>query len=117
MTDQIQSPQPALLCAIQQAINTWDTTTLKTNGDGMLSEAMEVLRAEFGIATADQPAMLIADPTAEQAEAWMSVCAVLHDVRPGWHANGDTGMAAAIATIRHLAQPQPKADELEHADD
>lgn len=46
----------ALQCAVQRALSAWDTTTLKTNGDGMLSEAMEALRAEFGAALAAQPA-------------------------------------------------------------
>lgn len=36
-----------LQSAVQRALSAWDTTTLKTNGDGMLSEAMESLRAEF----------------------------------------------------------------------
>lgn len=36
-----------LQSAVQRALSAWDTTTLKTNGDGMLSEAMESLRIEF----------------------------------------------------------------------
>lgn len=48
MTTDLQS-------AVQRALSAWDTTTLKTNGDGMLSEAMESLRAEFGSAVSGQP--------------------------------------------------------------
>lgn len=44
-----------LQSAVQRALSAWDTTTLKTNGDGMLSEAMESLRAEFGSAVSGQP--------------------------------------------------------------
>lgn len=49
MTTETKSPQPgpALQVAVQRALSAWDTTTLKTNGDGMLCEAMESLRAEF----------------------------------------------------------------------
>lgn len=36
-----------LQSAVQRALSAWDTTTLKTNGDGMLAEAMEALRTEF----------------------------------------------------------------------
>lgn len=36
-----------LLNSVQRALSAWDTTTLKTSGDGMLSEAMETLRAAF----------------------------------------------------------------------
>lgn len=36
-----------LQSAVQRALSAWDTTTLRTNGDGMLSDAMESLRAEF----------------------------------------------------------------------
>lgn len=36
-----------LQSAVQRVLSAWDTTTLKINGDGMLSEAMESLRAEF----------------------------------------------------------------------
>lgn len=50
MTTENPSPQPALLAAIQRSLNAWETTTLKTNGDGMLSEALEALRVQFDAA-------------------------------------------------------------------
>jgi hypothetical protein len=49
----------------------------------------------------------------EQSEAWFAVADVLHEVSPGWHSKGETGMASAVAAIRALAAPvQPSPTDL-----
>lgn len=58
----VPAPEGGLPTAVQRALSAWDTTTLKTSGDGMLSEAMETLRAEFGAALAAQHQATLAEP-------------------------------------------------------
>lgn len=56
-----------LQSAVQRALSAWDTTTLKTAGDGMLCEAMESLRVEFDDVT--QSPAVVAEPERDRIRA------------------------------------------------
>lgn len=55
--------------------------------------------------TKEQPEALRESPSLRQrADAWMAVCALLHELRPGWCEGPESMQEQALKAIRALAQ-------------